>query len=149
MPLVLKDVWIDADRKSEGAILAEVYAEDGVNEQTRQQLDRYFLHVANDGNVYVGDVEDHTRDVMLKGHTLPDLHDSMSVPVGGHERAQVVSNLQAHGAVAVGEAEAEKPPRHTGKVHYRIVYKEVGKTIREVHSMSEVFNHLSGVARGE
>ena len=151
-PLVLKDVWIDSDRKSEGAILYAVHSKDGVPEDVREMLDKFFVHVENEGNVYVDGVPDHTRNVMLKGHTLPEDLDRVFVPADLRGRPMVGSahlDVQGSAAVAPAENEPEPPPPYAGKYHYRIVYKELGKTIRQVSSLSEAFGHLSDVVTGK
>jgi hypothetical protein len=148
-PLVLKDAWIDDDRMSEGSILREIHNKDGVGDNLHKLLDKYFLHVEDDGQVYIRDVLDHTREVMLKGHMLPDQCGSIPVLEERRDRNKATSSLQVQGAIVIHAPEPKKPPQYSGKVHYRIVYKEFGKTIREVESMSEAFKYLSGVAEGE
>ncbi|KAI0664349.1 hypothetical protein C8Q70DRAFT_231106 [Cubamyces menziesii] len=62
--------------------------------------------------------------------------------------SDVPSGLHAKGGMRPGEADPLEPKRHSGKVHYRIVYKEVGDGLHSVELMSTVFEYLSEVIRG-
>ncbi|EKM54135.1 uncharacterized protein PHACADRAFT_209951 [Phanerochaete carnosa HHB-10118-sp] len=149
-PLVLRDGWRDADRPSEGTILNAIRGNTDLSEDIHELLEQHFLHVEAEGNVYVGDIPDHTRDVMLKGQALPEQHGMPQVPAELNDRITVAADFQVRlgSATAPERPELETPPLYSGKVHYRVVYRELGKTLREVSSMSEAFGHLSGVIEG-
>ncbi|GJE95867.1 fungal protein kinase domain-containing protein [Phanerochaete sordida] len=144
---VLKDCWIDSDRTNEGDLMNSVLTTAAGHLQ--EHLNQILLHPITHGRVYAGEVEDHTHNVMFRGAPLPNLLDAIYVRESPlHVKTNVVSSLRVQGAMAPEKAGKKAPPRYSGKIHYRIVYREVGKTLRGVESMSEVFDHLVGVIRG-
>ena len=80
---------------------------------------------------------------------LPLILQSLLVPADRHHmESDVPSGLHAKGGMRPGEADPLEPKRHSGKVHYLIVYKEVGDGLHSVELMSTVFEYLSEVIRG-
>ncbi|KIP02045.1 hypothetical protein PHLGIDRAFT_79694, partial [Phlebiopsis gigantea 11061_1 CR5-6] len=52
------------------------------------------------------------------------------------------------GSVKAPKALGDKLLQHPAKIHYRLVYKEVGKTIDELRSMHDVFRCLGDIVKG-
>lgn len=145
----LKDCWIDDDRWLEGDILRKI-REDAPPAE-RDRLQEYFLNPVAHGRVYAGGEVDHTRSVMLNGECLPvsEPPQYLLVPLQPNpKKREVPSEHRSQGTMAVTQTGPRPMPRYSPKIHYRIVYKEVGKTLRDVESMSEVFGHLGQVMIG-
>ena len=63
---VLEDYWVDADRMREREILDQI-RQSGLDSELQTALDTYLLTVVAQGDVFVGDDVDNTRQVMTRG----------------------------------------------------------------------------------
>lgn len=150
-PLVLKDSWIDADRIREGEILRKLRDHDA-----SAALDKYLLNTENWGDVYIEGSQDHTVTLLRKGADLPEADSVLTIRLR-YERPLIVSGqVEAQGVTENPETRGltemmpmfEERVNYSAKVHHRIVFREVGKTIDKVESLREIFRHLADVVKG-
>jgi len=167
--VVLKDVWLEDDRTEEGSLLESLRAA-MVEMQTQGTVfpgnkdpSAYFLTVSAHGRVKVsGQTEDHTTNVMMRGSSLPSDLDYFTTP---RRRASQVRDSHAIGSdrgYSVGHTPVvsrdvaallhanlpRKSPRFQARIHYRIIFNEVGRTIHNLHNLSDVHKCLVDVTIG-
>ncbi|KIP01109.1 hypothetical protein PHLGIDRAFT_123659 [Phlebiopsis gigantea 11061_1 CR5-6] len=110
-------------------------------------LDRALLTLEQSWEVPVDGVVDHTHNLMLRGKT-PTVQEIVRVKANAEECKKVVTEKPVVGSVYVPQALGQKLLQYPAKVHYRLVYKEVGKTIDQLDSMHDVFRCLCDVVKG-
>jgi hypothetical protein len=135
-PVAIKDVWVDANKAREAAILTRLLEE--ASDDDRDLIKQYFLTVLSHGDVMIGGKVDHTRDLIMRQQDIPSgerfwLPDNSSEPRSGH-----VSDI--------GLSLPNRP--FFPKVHYRIVFEEVCVPVRTVMVLGVVFNALRDGAAG-
>jgi hypothetical protein len=144
---VVKDIWIDHDRKREGAILAELHAQ-AVNED-KKLVEKYFLTAICYGDVWMAPgVLDDTENGLMRG--LKVTMDSMFEL----QRKQFV--IQTHptptgseGLRAISRLHVPHPNvKYAHKTHYRIVFKERGVTIDLIPSLPDVMTIVTDIVDG-
>lgn len=142
--LVLKDGWGDVDRDPEGKILGEIRAS-GTPEQ-QKAICEYFMKAIAESEVYVEGALDLTHVIKRKNkrpetvEPFPIVDDLLNAKTGGA--------IPAEGRFALPQGEPERGITYSAKVHRRVVFDEVGKTIQEVESLSEAFDVLADVTMG-
>ena len=153
--LVLKDSWIDKDRKREGQILTAIRESQAEESQEDFQGSRYLLTAVDSWDVEIDGNIDSTqtcvRDV-LRDNGSSELSKTMAA-VGVFAdplvRKQVHSKLPPRGGVPTGTPVPLSVPEYPVKIHHRVVFKELGETVLELESMSRVFHCLADVVRGK
>ncbi|EED78584.1 predicted protein [Postia placenta Mad-698-R] len=151
----LKDQYIDAGRQREGMIIEELRNTETDN-ATRDIIDRSLLTVEHHGDVYVEGMLDHTRNLMTR-RGEPNSHFSFKlqqVPEDGVEdttTAKLSKQTLAGVCHYQTPEELRTPPAqknytYHAKVHYRIVFKEVCKPLREYTSLKDIFYILINAA---
>jgi hypothetical protein len=163
-------MWLEDDRIEEGVHLENIRAAIA-QMQTQGTVfpgngDRdpstYFLTVVAHGRVKVSGTEDHTTDVMMGGSGLPsDLeYFSTSKPkvpqvqgsrVIGSDRGYSVGHTPQVSRDKVALIQANLPRkarRFQARIHYLIVFKEMGRTIHDLRNLSEVYQCLADVTTG-
>jgi hypothetical protein len=117
----------------------------------------YFLTVEAHGRVKVDDkTNDHTDDVMMRGMGLPsDLEylstSSWKAPSSWASRGYSVGHTPQISS-DMAKAMRAHVPRQTlpfqGRIHYRIVFSEVGQTVHDLCQLSHVYQCLSDATIG-
>jgi hypothetical protein len=162
----LKDVYVDATYKTEGDLLHEVFqrmrekkmiVEDEVDEFADNDPRRYFLTVKTHGYVKTNGIEfDNTLAVMMRNHSLPS--DCPHYCPRPSNRSQLFPRVSySDRTVSVGHtpcleySDVELPNIKTfsPKMHYRIVFNEVGRTIHDLELLSDVFQALRDGTQGK
>lgn len=141
---VLKDIWVDSTREREGHLIAQILA-DAARETQDGSLGEYFLSVVCHGDVYVDGRPDTTQVVDAMYDFILDL------PSSGDIRAneEIHRTRTKTGTVADGTlGDNSKRIKHSQKTHYRIVFREVGKPLRLVRTLSHVYKALADVTKG-
>ena len=142
-PRVLKDCWIDHDRKREGTILAEIRASAKTDAQ-KDALKEFFLTVECHGDVYIDNKSDNTHTLIRRDKPIPhDLGvyrlqlpspesgiDDQLLPVGSRPPVPQV-------------ADCEDTIDYDIKSHYRIVFEELGVLIDKLNSTFQIFKCLA------
>jgi len=165
--VALKDVWLEDDRTEEGVILENIRIAIAEMETTGAKFpgdkkpSEYFLTVNAHGRVKIGDRDDHTSAVMMRGLQLQSLeYLSISTPmeplnrgsgVKGSDRAYSVGHtptLSADAAVLIHAHQPHHPKPFQARIHYRIVFNEIGKTIHELHRLADVYQCLGDATIG-
>jgi Fungal protein kinase len=167
--VALKDTWIEDDRTPEGLLLetmkakiAEMQAQGTVFPGSKDPS-AYFLTVEAHGRVKAdAETEDHTVNVMMRGLGPPSELEYFSTSsrkstqfrdsrVEGSDRGYSVGHtpqISSDMAEAMRAHLPRKAPHPQGRIHYRIVFSEVGRTIHDLRQLSHVYQCLSDVTIG-
>jgi hypothetical protein len=164
--VALKDVYVDATYTTEGDLLHEVFqrmrvekmivgAE--VDEFADDDPRRYFLTVRAHGYVKTDGIEfDNTCTVMMRNHSLPsDCLYYCPRPSNRSQPSPQVSHSDR--AVSVGHTpcleysgiELPIAKNVSPRMHYRIVFNELGCTIHDLELLSDIFQSLHGATQGK
>lgn len=137
----LKDAWVDNDRTREGAILDAIRKSTKGKPDSRallEGLNMFLLTTVAYGDVYLNDRVDTTRP-----WSIPAIVNLLSVKNEPEEHGRVKSHLAPMGGIALEPVPHQPATQHFAtKSHHRIVFEEVGMTIREVQSLREVFTYI-------
>ncbi|KAJ3558270.1 hypothetical protein NM688_g1023 [Phlebia brevispora] len=131
-PVVLKDVWVDPNRRAEGASIEELCR---AARDTEHQLDAdsSFITVECHSDVYFdskhGRLLDYTRSPVRS--TYDDLVRSREDLLGGTTARETRPHNVRH---------------HYRLVHYRIVFREVCRSLAEERSLATIFKALARIA---
>jgi hypothetical protein len=115
----------------------------------------YFLTVQTHCRVKVdGETDDHTVDVMMRRLDLPSnleffptsrwkLPQIRHSRVVGSDRGYSKGHTPQISSEMAEAIEAHLPrKRYQARIHYRIVFNEVGKTIHDLHRLTDVYQCL-------
>jgi hypothetical protein len=147
--VAIKDSWVDADRDREGNIRSKLYAE--ASETDKTLIDRYFLTVLAQGDVRINGEIDHTHDLIIGHETLlTNSKFELLAKQQNVRRSRVISTGLpiAWDQFALTRAPPVEPYRYSPKVHYRVVFKEVGTAIHAVKALDKVFSALVDATEG-
>jgi hypothetical protein len=167
--VVLKDVWLEDDKTEEGKLLehmklaiSKMKAQGEIFPGGEDFL-KYFLSVRAHGRVKtLGQSEDHTTNVMMRGCSLPTdrKYFQTSQPkvlplrisrVIGSDRGYSKGHTPQISRDVAAMMYAHMPRedlRFQPRIHYRIVFNELGKTIHSLRSLSDVFRCLVDTTSG-
>ncbi len=153
--VVLKDSWIDHDRMREGRILCEIIGAAHTKE-LGPFVRNMFLSVECHGDVYVRGRPDHTREVIMRGHRVPaiaprySLQRASTLLIKGALSLLVKTGMVGNAGLTIRHAARKvEPLDFDDKVHYRIVFKEQCKQIREETSVQKIFFYLGQIVCGK
>lgn len=137
--VVLKDAWADADLMAEGLILDKIRGFDCEPEK-RDYIDTHFPTLLFHGDVFLD-----------PGRTTLDCARSLSPATNGFVDSADIARTRL--SVSSGEHLKLDPkasePTEYGRVHYRIVMKEVGRAISRQDSPIVIFAMLAQVVFGK
>ncbi|KAL5520225.1 hypothetical protein ACEPAG_9438 [Sanghuangporus baumii] len=159
-PCILKDIWIEHDRQSERLIHATMLQdiEDKHGVEIRKEAELHFLTPVQDWMVHVDGIEDHTTNVILRGHEPPFqavFHLKTEATKSNNPKKSVqppapsdpvldATRLKKWSLSALLDARRKK--LHHRK-HYRVVFKEIGQCIHTLTSLANVFVVLRDSAK--
>jgi hypothetical protein len=153
-PRTLKDVWVEADRQREGAILADLFAKirSDTQGQSFEDARRHFLTVECHGDVAIDNRDDHTK-YFWGGQDFPAEYKEMQLPATLTRRARASkgSHLGSTGGVWVNpltRLPAKRKLRVPNRAHYRIVFEEVGVAVHSLNSLPEACKALYDAVEG-
>ncbi|EKM53940.1 uncharacterized protein PHACADRAFT_209774, partial [Phanerochaete carnosa HHB-10118-sp] len=148
---VVKDIWLDKGRRSEGIALEELYKKVSGTD-AEDIFKKSFMTTRRYGDVYVHgrrpDITDCFKLSRLQSAPLPSCPEFLRIPIGP-EPLKVVTTRQ--GTVTVANQAGNFPrqyTRYSDKVHHRVVFNEVGKPIFQVKSLHKAFSHIGQVFLG-
>jgi len=141
-PVAIKDVWLDNDHDREGDIMRAIY--DDVSAEDRITLRKYLLTMECHGDVFVNGKQDRTLDQSALG-PVADFH-LRRTPLA--PQRPFTSSVGLAPSVHI-RAPLEPSRQYPPKVHYRIVFKEVGTSLYVVRSLANVFQSLRDVINGK
>ncbi|EKM48777.1 uncharacterized protein PHACADRAFT_132197 [Phanerochaete carnosa HHB-10118-sp] len=142
--LVLKDSWVDADRDREATILENI-RKSATTDVQREAFDTYLLHAKDSWDVRTaGNKVDSTRKVICR-RPLPPAMRAMAVKKYPDEDKTVDVTLPPQGAIAGTSSEGPGPVMFAAKVHHRILFGDVGKTIMEAGTLGAAFRVLANI----
>jgi hypothetical protein len=159
-PGVLKDSWPDADRIREAHILASI--RDAAPQE--DALHRALLTIVANGDVIIEAVADHTIDqdrriALTRGpqgepgrRFLLTQLDYSEKGIQRRNRQDQSNQSQVRGsqlcAYSATGAERALDVTYSPKIHSRIVYREVCKSLNEVKELSAIFTALKDACEG-
>ena len=126
-PVALKDAWVDSHREREGDINQRIRTSAAsLPDVNRARLEQLLLTVVCHGDVIIDGVQDRTRPCTDR-NPATGLHDSSPKRIKHQHPA----------------------PLQVAQTHYRIVFREVGKSLREESSLPVVFSALADTCEGK
>lgn len=146
---VLKDCWIDHDRKREGTILAEIRAS-AQTDAHRKAFKDYFLTVECHGDVYIDQEPDNTHSLLRRGQAVPTELGAYRLQLPPPEESKPDEHLLPVGCtpLAAPIVDNETIVEYDDKQHYRIVFLEFGVSIDKLISAFDIFRKLSLALQG-
>ncbi len=145
---ILKDSWIDEDREREGDIILKLRGSTQSEEDERVLTGALFT-IESHGDVFIDKERDCTRTL---SDTLEKSEFLLELPQPTDERNKAASLMVR---VAIGSPEdapdkiSDPAPEYHRKVHYRIVFNEVGIPLHEITSLRRVFSVLTDTSVGK
>ena len=140
--VVLKDVWLEDGRIPEHEIRAQI-VNDIADADDQEYVREHVLAPIAYGKVKVGNTEDHTEKVMLRGKSPnysrqykipipPELASNKGTTEVQHENKEVIEYTRKTPQVREDNKRKSYPHRY----HYRVLYKEVATPFYNLrHSM--------------
>jgi hypothetical protein len=152
---VLKDMWVDTDRPTEGDILRDLASAFELNPYPNTVFNDYFLTVIDDFVIQLDGIHpDDTWNTMMNGQEPPKDCKILKMPVSNDLPSKVKTRSISH-IVSSGmgpsphEVKRAPNPHHfRPRSHYRITFKEVGKALYEEKSLHAIFKALKDVVTG-
>ncbi|THH06436.1 hypothetical protein EW146_g9612 [Bondarzewia mesenterica] len=145
---VWKVVKLEGGEENEGGKYPGGTAKSVPASDVTERLEECLLTVECHGDVYIGGVLDHTRDLMTHGEkveTSTEISTQRQEMKSGGSKVAKGSHIAAEDYHAQQKA---KRIKYHPKVHYRIVFKEVCDQLHSITSLSAVFHVLSWAAIG-
>ena len=149
-PVVIKDVWVDDDREREDKILSQLLND--ADDKDKELVKKYFLTVLACGYVIIGGKVDHTRDLITRGQDIPRGHKFRLPTKALDPRPKHLSSTgypQSWDEFELSRAPPATHHRFPPKVHYRVVFKEVGKPLHDVKTLRDGFHLLADAIAGK
>jgi hypothetical protein len=148
--VVIKDVWVDDDREREDRILSQLFND--ADDKDKELIRKYFLTVLACGDVIVGGKVDHTRDLITRGRDIPRGHKFRLPTKALDPRFKHLSSTGYPPSWDEFELSRAPPATHRRfppKVHYRVVFKEVGKPLHDLETLGDGFHLLVDAIAGK
>jgi hypothetical protein len=152
---VLKDLWLEKNRKPEHQIYEEIVEDVRrlYSEKDADTIKQYLLTPVDSAIVKVNGIEDDTGTSMLRRHALESSSNETQPPIRlpSHDSATCgnactrCSDMELD-AVDDIEYALEKNCRRS---HYRVVFKEYATPISRVRMMGDVFIVLADLMKGQ
>ncbi|GJE97376.1 hypothetical protein PsYK624_135920 [Phanerochaete sordida] len=146
--LVLKDSWVDASRDREAVILKNI-RRSAKNDIHRAVFDNYLLQVKEHSGSW--DVcsgrrrrVDNTRLTLFR-RPLPTHLPAMAVKKYPKEDQTVNAENPPRGGTPGVMKEISERRRFHAKVHHRVIFTQVGKTVMEAETLDNAFSALSDI----
>jgi hypothetical protein len=144
---VLKDFWVDDDRKPEGEILEDIKGQPGLPETVVQGLRGLLLTPIAMGDVFVEGFRDSTCSLITRGANIPGTAAPFPLEVRSSYKpshARTIPTVQTDD----DRVPQEEPLRKKkvinvhSKFHHRVVFKEECVTLSKVTSLKRIFRCL-------
>ena len=137
---VLKDFWLEKNRKPEHQIYEEIVEDVGrlYSEEDADSIKQYLLTPVDNAIVKVDGIEDDTmrRPILLKSSKDAPLNRPPS-----HDVARC-------GNARTRTSDMADPEKNCRRLHYRVVFKECATPISRVTMMGDVFVVLADLMKG-
>jgi Fungal protein kinase len=161
--VALKDMWMEDDRTEEGVLLMNMRASmremqsEGFEFPGDRDPSQYFLTVHAHGRVKIADGrDDHTSNIIMRGLRLPaDLKYLITPPsqarhlrssrVLGSDRSYSMGHtpeVTREAAALISANVPRQAERFQPRIHCRIAFNEVGRTVHNIHRLSDVYQCL-------
>ncbi|PSS30941.1 hypothetical protein PHLCEN_2v2510 [Hermanssonia centrifuga] len=137
-PVVLKDCWVSCDRQREGTI-HERLRNANSSDAFREAFENMFLTVEQHGDVVID------PGIQRQPDLTPLIMPPEEMKKNGYNIPPVSATLKPRAARSLWREITYTKSRHERKVHYRIVFKEICKSIKHATSLQEVFKALGEI----
>ncbi|GJE97379.1 hypothetical protein PsYK624_135960 [Phanerochaete sordida] len=139
--LTLKDAWVEIGQPTEGEILRDATG------TMKEEEKACFMRVAAESRVYVDGALDQTPVVVRCGGKVVDVRRPPAAGGGPARAAGGEGKIKMLFALP-GLEDRMADIISSTKVHHRIVFDEVGKSIAELDSLQQVFECLGDAVEG-
>ena len=147
-PVVIKDVWVDNGQEREDRILSQLFNE--ADDKDKELVKKYFQTVLACGNVIIDGKVDHTRDLITRGKDIPTgCKFYLPTKAPRPEYLSSTGFTQSWDQFELSRAPPTTHRRFAPKVHYRVVFKDVGKPLHEVRNLRDGFQLLVDAIAGK
>jgi hypothetical protein len=149
-PFVLKDFWMHYDDIQEGAFLNMLHKE------LPKKGSSHFLTVAAHEVVKIGDHQDDTH-VSFMHDGIPDVlrYETIKAPQGTRVPRTSVQGSNRSGSTGhtpivtpPPQLQFRPPMQFTCRLHYRILFHEVGTPVHELLNFDDIYNTLITAVKG-
>jgi hypothetical protein len=147
---VLKDFWMYYDNIQEGAFLQMLH------EKLPKEGSSHFLTITGHKVVKIGDNKDNTH-VLFMHDGIPDMlwHETIKVPQGtrfSHTSVKGSNCLEStrHTPIITPPPQLEfrLPMKFTQRLHYYILFHEVGTPVHKLLNFDDIYNALMTAVKG-
>lgn len=156
---VVKDYWVDVDRDREGDIYRAIRVDlgkSGLSPSEQQVLDHHLPTTDSDGNVLIGttlvsDVSPALEDCLLKGEQgIPATLDLADILLRPRKKPSETTPSSPYSESSYVDGFFPwKPLRLSPRIHYRVVYNELGHALHDEQSLPTAFRALQDVVQCE
>ena len=143
---VLKDLWLEKNRRPEHQIYEEIVEDVGrlYSEKEADTVKQYLLTPVDHAIIKVNGIEDDTGTSMLRRNKFESSSNDDQQPI----------RLPFHDAARCGNTCTRPPhmeldPEKNCRLHYRVVFKEYATPISRVCTMRDVFIVLADLMKGQ
>ncbi|KAI6110910.1 hypothetical protein EDD16DRAFT_1897766 [Pisolithus croceorrhizus] len=145
-PVVLKDSWRDCDRDREDIILNQIFADllKHKGPEQEEEARKHFLTVLAAGNVMVDGKIDST-DCLLRGSDLSTDRTPHRLPAEEVPKGKPIRSGEGSTPIFRFAPYSTKHSKVHHRTHFRLVFKEVCRSIYELRSLDTVFATLEDV----
>ena len=141
--IMIKDIWVDDDWEREDRILSQLFND--TDDKDKELIRKYFLTMLACGDIIVGGKVDHTCDLITHGCDIPRGH-KFRLPTKALDPCP--KNLLSTGyppswdKFELSHAPPAMHRQFPPKVHYCLVFKEVGKCLHDLETLRDKFHLL-------
>ncbi|KAF8498440.1 hypothetical protein JB92DRAFT_3125288 [Gautieria morchelliformis] len=137
MHVVVKDVWIDADRVREGDIRTMLEEQASNNKTNKNKIAKHFVTVLFSGDVLIDGQIDDTFDFIQRGHEIPPDSDELKLRV--HKSNGIAVSVSTGGLPITYPTMPFFRRVYGPKAHYRLIFAQVAQPIYSIRTLPQFF----------
>ncbi|KAF8501187.1 hypothetical protein JB92DRAFT_882570 [Gautieria morchelliformis] len=137
MHVVVKDVWIDADRVREGDIRTMLEERASNDKTNKDKIAKHFVTVLFSGNVLIDGQIDDTFDFIQRGHEIPPDSDELQLRV--HKSNGIAISVSTGGLPITYPTMPFFRRVYGPKAHYRLIFAQVAQPIYSIRTLPQFF----------
>ena len=155
--VVIKDFWPSDERETEDNIRMTIL--DNIKDaEKRQFFEEHTLNSISAGRVKCNGRDDHTRDTILRGHTV-ESHNISITPSRSSRKSQGNKSVRVTPGVAAETEDNAQPlsrelvrntrTKYYHRYHYRIAYKEVAIPYNKLRNTDDMMTVIIDAVKSE
>ena len=155
--VIIKDFWLDDERETEDNI-RRMILENIKDAEKRQFFEEHTLNSISAGRVKCNGRDDHTRDTILRGHTV-ESHNISITPSRSSRKSQGNKSVRVTPGVAAETEDNAQPlsrelvrntrTKYYHRYHYRIAYKEVAVPYYKLRNTDDMITIIIDAVESE